>query len=158
MIVKLKKISDEIIVCNDGSSDLTGEIAEKMGVIVINHEENLGYGAGISSIIKKSKEIDTDILVTFDADGQHRIEDIKKVYEPIKQNIADIVIGTSAILKPNELVFIKISVEIPIPKFDVSKLEISFLLYALNPLCESVIFSFKPELVTFVIMFIPIFL
>ena len=38
MIVKLKKISDEIIVCNDGSSDLTGEIAEKMGAIVINHE------------------------------------------------------------------------------------------------------------------------
>ena len=63
MIVKLKKISDEIIVCNDGSSDLTGEIAEKMGAIVINHEKNLGYGAGINSIIKKSKEIDTDILI-----------------------------------------------------------------------------------------------
>ena len=94
MIVKLKKISDEIIVCNDGSSDLTGEIAEKMGVIVINHEKNLGYGAGISSIIKKSKEIDTDILVTFDADGQHKVEDIKKVTEPIMNGEADLVIGS----------------------------------------------------------------
>ena len=94
MIVKLKKISDEIIVCNDGSSDLTGEIAEKMGVIVINHEENLGYGAGISSIIKKSKEIDTDILVTFDADGQHRIEDVETVIKPILNGDADLVIGS----------------------------------------------------------------
>ena len=94
MIVKLKKISDEIIVCNDGSSDLTGEIAEKMGVIVINHEKNLGYGAGISSIIKKSKEIDTDILVTFDADGQHKVEDVKKVTEPIMNGEADLVIGS----------------------------------------------------------------
>ena len=94
MIVKLKKISDEIIVCNDGSSDLTGEIAEKMGVIVINHEKNLGYGAGISSIIKKSKEIDTDILVTFDADGQHRVEDVKKVTDPIMNGEADLVIGS----------------------------------------------------------------
>ena len=83
IIVKLKKISDEIIVCNDGSSDLTGEIAEKMGVVVINHEKNLGYGAGINSIIQKAKEIDTDILVTFDADGQHRVEDVEKVAEPI---------------------------------------------------------------------------
>jgi len=94
MIVKLKKISDEIIVCNDGSSDLTGEIAEKMGVIVINHEKNLGYGAGISSIIKKSKEIDTDVLVTFDADGQHKVEDVKKVIEPIMNGEADLVIGS----------------------------------------------------------------
>ena len=94
MIVKLKKISDEIIVCNDGSSDLTGEIAEKMGAIVITHEKNLGYGAGINSIIKKSKEIDTDILITFDADGQHRVEDVETVTRPIINGEADLVIGS----------------------------------------------------------------
>jgi len=94
IIIKLKGIADTIIVCNDGSSDSTSEIAKKLGAIVIDHPKNLGYGAGINSILKKSRELNSDILVTFDADGQHRIEDIKKVSEPIKQNIADIVIGS----------------------------------------------------------------
>ena len=102
IIVKLKKIYDEIIVCNDGSADLTGEIAENLGVIVINHKQNLGYGAGINSIIKKSKEIDTDILVTFDADGQHKVEDVKKVIEPIKNGDADLVIGSRFLSKTKE--------------------------------------------------------
>ena len=102
MIVKLKKIYDEIIVCNDGSTDLTGEIAENLGVIVINHKQNLGYGAGINSILKKSKEIDTDILVTFDADGQHKVEDVKKVIEPIKNGDADLVIGSRFLSKTKE--------------------------------------------------------
>ena len=102
MIVKLKKIYDEIVVCNDGSTDLTGEIAENLGAIVINHKQNLGYGAGINSIIKKSKEIDTDILVTFDADGQHKVEDVKKVIEPIKNGDADLVIGSRFLSKTKE--------------------------------------------------------
>ena len=102
MIVKLKKIYDEIIVCNDGSADLTGEIAENLGAIVINHKQNLGYGAGINSILKKSKEIDTDILVTFDADGQHKVEDVKKVIEPIKNGDADLVIGSRFLSKTKE--------------------------------------------------------
>ena len=102
IIVKLKKIYDEIIVCNDGSADLTGEIAENLGAIVINHKQNLGYGAGINSIIKKSKEIDTDILVTFDADGQHKVEDVKKVIEPIKNGDADLVIGSRFLSKAKE--------------------------------------------------------
>ena len=94
MIVKLKKITDRIIVCNDGSTDLTGEIAEKMGAIIINHPRNLGYGASIRSIFHKAEELDSDVLVTFDADGQHRVEDIESVVEPILKNDADIVIGS----------------------------------------------------------------
>ena len=94
IIIKLKDIADTIIVCNDGSSDSTSEIAKKLGAIVIDHPKNLGYGAGINSILKKSKELNSEILVTFDADGQHRIEDIKKVSKPIENNSADIVIGS----------------------------------------------------------------
>ena len=94
IITKLRSISDTIVVCNDGSSDLTSEIAERMGAVVINHEKNLGYGGAIRSIFLKAKELDGDVLVTFDADGQHRIEDIENVIAPIIEEKADLVIGS----------------------------------------------------------------
>ena len=94
IITKLFDLTDTVIVCNDGSTDLTSKIAEKMGVVLINHEKNLGYGASIRSIFLKAKEMDGDILVTFDADGQHRIQDIKNVIEPIINKEADLVIGS----------------------------------------------------------------
>jgi len=94
IVTKLSDIADTVLVCNDGSTDLTSEIAEKMGAVVINHEKNLGYGGAIRSIFLKSKELDGDVLVTFDADGQHRIQDIKNVIEPIVNQEADLVIGS----------------------------------------------------------------
>ena len=94
IILKLKKIADKIIVCNDGSTDLTADVAKELGTIVVNHSKNLGYGSAIRSIFLKAKELDSEILVTFDADGQHRIEDIQNVIEPIIKNNADIVIGS----------------------------------------------------------------
>jgi len=94
LIIQLKKIADKIIVCNDGSTDLTSKIAEELGATVINHEKNLGYGAAIRSIFLKSKELDGDVLVTFDADGQHKIEDINRVINPIINEESDLVIGS----------------------------------------------------------------
>jgi len=94
ILIKLKKTSQHIIVCDDGSNDLTSKIAEGLGAIVIRHEKNLGYGAAIKTIFLKAQEINADVLTTFDADGQHRIEDIEKVLEPIKNNVADVVIGS----------------------------------------------------------------
>ena len=94
LITKLKKVTNDIIVCNDGSTDLTSKIAEELGAIVINHEKNLGYGAAIRSIFLKSKNLDGDVLVTFDADGQHRTEDIGKVIAPIINGESDLVIGS----------------------------------------------------------------
>ena len=94
VITKLRKITEKIIVCNDGSRDLTATIAEKMGAFVVTHQKNLGYGASIRTIFKKFSEMDGDILITFDADGQHRVEDIDKIIKPLRNNEAEIVIGS----------------------------------------------------------------
>ena len=101
IIQKLSKICDTVIVCNDGSTDNTGKIAEKMGAIVINHPQNLGYGGAIRSLFLKARELDSDMLVTLDSDGQHRISDILPVVDPILKNQADLVIG-SRFLEDNQ--------------------------------------------------------
>ena len=103
MILKLKESADKIIVCNDGSTDLTGKISEELNVITIHHKENLGYGAAIRSIFLKAKELDGDILVTFDADGQHMVTDIKNVISPIEKKQSDVVIGSRFLTKSNSV-------------------------------------------------------
>jgi len=94
IIVQLKKVADQIIVCDDGSTDSTSIIAESLGAIIIKHPKNLGYGSAIRSIFLKSREINSEVLVTIDADGQHKIEDVKKVIKPIVDGRADISIGS----------------------------------------------------------------
>ena len=94
VISELQELDYSVMICNDGSSDQTGKIAEKMGAIVINHQKNLGYGAAIKSLFDKASEIDCDVLITFDADGQHNISEIKDVLDPLISKKADIVIGS----------------------------------------------------------------
>ena len=94
IIQKLSKVADIVIVCNDGSTDNTAKIAEKMGAIVITHQQNLGYGAAIRSLFLKARELDSDMLVTLDSDGQHRISDVLPIVDPIIKNQADLVIGS----------------------------------------------------------------
>jgi glycosyltransferase involved in cell wall biosynthesis len=94
IIITLKKITNDIIVCDDGSSDLTREIAEGLGAKVISHTKNMGYGEAIKSIFNEAKKKESDILVTFDADGQHRPEDIMSLTKPIIDQQAEVVIGS----------------------------------------------------------------
>ncbi len=102
ILLKLEKMAYQLIVCDDGSTDLTSDISKKLGAIVIKHPKNLGYGGAIRSLFLKAKELDVDILVTFDADGQHRVEDIKSVIDPIIKEEIDLVIGSRFLNKEDE--------------------------------------------------------
>ena len=89
-----QKHADAVVVCDDGSSDATGAIAKRLGAEVIRHERNMGYGASIKSLFKRARELNADVLVTLDADGQHDPEEIPRVVKPIVRGVADLVIGS----------------------------------------------------------------
>jgi len=94
IVEKSSQHADKVIVCNDGSTDKTEEIARKNGAIVINHKKNLGYGAAIISLFEKAKKENAEIMVTLDGDGQHDPEQIPTLVNALIENNVDIVIGS----------------------------------------------------------------
>ena len=90
----LKRLVDKIIVCDDGSTDRTADLAGSLGAIVVRHERNLGYGAAISDLFKEARAQRADVMVTIDGDGQHDPSDIPSLVQPVLKGTADIVIGS----------------------------------------------------------------
>lgn len=94
VVLEAQKHADIVIVCDDGSSDLTCEIAERLGAEVVRHSKNLGYGAALKSLFGRAHELGADVLVTLDADGQHDPFEIPILLKPIVDGVADIAIGS----------------------------------------------------------------
>jgi glycosyltransferase involved in cell wall biosynthesis len=84
---------DEIVllVVDDGSRDRTAELARANGAVVVSHPQNRGVGAAFRTGISKSTELDADIVVTIDADGQFNPADIPRLIAPIVSGEADFV-------------------------------------------------------------------
>jgi hypothetical protein len=94
VVLGAQKHAHIVVVCDDGSSDLTGAIAARLGAVVVRHERNLGYGAALQSLFKGAKELKADVLVTFDSDGQHDPDEIPLLLKPIEDGVADVVLGS----------------------------------------------------------------
>ena len=93
VVLGAQKHVNEVVVCDDGSSDMTAEIAEKLGAKVIRHPRNMGKGEALRSLFLASRELDADVMVTLDGDAQHDPDDIVKLVEVIKNGTAEVVIG-----------------------------------------------------------------
>lgn len=93
LVEATRKYVDKVLVVDDGSKDATAKAAEQAGALVVRHRKNLGIGSARSTIFKKSLELDADVLVMLDADGQHNPDDIPRVIEPILNGEADISVG-----------------------------------------------------------------
>jgi len=88
------KYVDRVVVCDDGSVDLTGEIAGGLGAVVVRHERNLGYGAALRSLFREALELGAEVVVTLDGDGQHDPTEIPRLMERMGTGDVDIVIGS----------------------------------------------------------------
>lgn len=86
---------NNILVVDDGSLDETKKVALESGAEVINHVINRGQGAALRTGIEFIREnYNPDVIVTFDADGQHKVEDIEYFVSPIINGEADITLGS----------------------------------------------------------------
>ena len=108
VVLKARKYVDTVMVIDDGSRDLTAEIAQAAGAIVIRHETNRGKGVALNSGFQKARELDAQILVILDGDGQHRPEEIPTVVAPIINGEADIVIGSRYLDRKSRVPFFRI--------------------------------------------------
>lgn len=84
---------DDIVVVDDGSTDMTASIAEAHKAKVIRLVENKGVGFATRAGCDYAIELGADIIVTIDADGQHNPEDIPLVVQPVRTGDVDITFG-----------------------------------------------------------------
>ena len=94
VLVRVKMYADKVIVCDDGSTDLTGKISEAMGAEVLRNESPNGYGAALGVLFRRAAELHADVTVTLDADGQHEPAEIPSLADPILKGEADLVIAS----------------------------------------------------------------
>ena len=84
---------DDVIVCDDGSTDNTANIARDAGAIVIT-QKNQGYGAAISALFDYARKECAQIMITLDGDGQHDPDQIPLLLDKITESNVDVVIGS----------------------------------------------------------------
>jgi len=89
-----RNIIDKIILTDDNSSDKTVEIAENLGLEVLRHKRNMGYGANQKTCYKKALEEGADIVIMVHPDYQYDPTIIPSLIEPIQKGEADAVFGS----------------------------------------------------------------
>ena len=93
VVADAKKYVNEVVVCDDGSTDSTASAAENSGAYVIKHHKNEGKGSAMKSLFKYALRSQADVIVTIDGDGQFLPNEIEKLCKPIISGVSDVVIG-----------------------------------------------------------------
>ena len=104
-----------VVVVDDCSTDDSYELIRGLQIDLIRHKVNLGQGAALQTGIEVAKKKGAEYFVSFDADGQHDVNDIEAIVEKLKKENLDIVLGSRFLpgaesnIKPGRKFFLKIA-------------------------------------------------
>ena len=108
VVTDLSKYFVNIVAVNDGSTDSSRDILESLDVTLLNHSINLGQGAAISTGFKYIQNLmNANAVVTFDADGQHSVEDAKAFAKEILSCDEEVIFGSRFIKNKANIPFLK---------------------------------------------------
>lgn len=102
-VLKTRCQASRVIVIDDGSSDATAELAHAAGAEVFRLPRNAGKGAALATGFQLAQAYQPEVVVTIDADGQHRPEELPQLVQPILDGQADIVVGSRYLLNTSHV-------------------------------------------------------
>jgi polyprenyl-phospho-N-acetylgalactosaminyl synthase len=94
VVSELCSIFENVIVVNDGSADDTAAVLRGLPVTVVTHLVNLGPGAAMQTGLRYALESGAEYILTFDADGQHRVQDALALLAELQSGTCDVVYGS----------------------------------------------------------------
>ena len=95
VVADVRTVFDHVVCVDDGSRDDTADQACQAGAHVVRHPVNLGQGASIQTGVEYARsQPGAKVFATFDADGQHRVQDVVRMIDRLQSEDLDIVVGT----------------------------------------------------------------
>jgi glycosyltransferase involved in cell wall biosynthesis len=103
----LRRRGPNVVVVDDGSTDETSRVALETGAVLLRHRVNLGQGAALQTGITYALRQGALRIGTFDADGQHRADDLLALLDALEPSVAEVALGSR---------FLGAGAEVPAPR------------------------------------------
>lgn len=108
VIEELLPIFPHVVCVDDGSTDASATVARAAGAVVVQHPVNLGQGAALQTGFEYVlQDPGMTSVVTFDADGQHRVVDAQAMVARVEAGDAEVILGSRFLDKRTKIGWVK---------------------------------------------------
>jgi len=86
--------AENLLFIDDGSTDGSHRLIQAAGLSFLRHPINLGYEETLKTAMRQALDEGREYVVFFDSDGQHRVEDLKRIIESYEADACDLIVGS----------------------------------------------------------------